>query len=318
MYVLIDPSQALIAANVLGYARYHLDTQGDTTPLSAIIFGEIAQETQTLLGQYGVTKAISVGTETTATPQTQAAALRKILEQADTCQLVVAQSVDNDILLGKLSIFCNAAAVSKVNSPLTKHDKGYTVQRSIYTGKAIETRLIIGNRFLLSITNNILENPVTTEATTPQIQSLDQTPIALPWEVSSNQQAAQAVLLPDADIVVSGGRGMQGAENWSILEDLAQQLGAALACSKPVSDMEWRPHHEHVGQTGIKISPKLYIAVGISGAIQHLAGVSSSQVIVVINKDAEAPFFKAADYGIVGDALEIVPQLTQELKNRPQ
>jgi electron transfer flavoprotein alpha subunit len=120
--------------------------------------------------------------------------------------------------------------------------------------------------------------------------------------------------LTEADVVVSGGRGLKGPENWGILLDLAKELGAATACSRPVGDAHWRPHHEHVGQTGVQIAPNLYIAIGISGAIQHLAGVNRSKVIVVINKDPEAPFFKAADYGIVGDAFEILPQLTAEIK----
>jgi electron transfer flavoprotein alpha subunit len=127
-------------------------------------------------------------------------------------------------------------------------------------------------------------------------------------------QETDGVLLPEAEIVVSGGRGLKGPENWHLVEDLAKALGAATACSKPVSDMGWRPHHEHVGQTGITVSPNLYIAIGISGAIQHLAGVNSSKVIVVINKDPEAPFFKAADYGIVGDAFEVVPKLIEAAK----
>jgi electron transfer flavoprotein alpha subunit len=133
--------------------------------------------------------------------------------------------------------------------------------------------------------------------------------------VNASEQATGDVLLPEANIVVSGGRGMKGPENWHLIEDLAKVLNAATGCSKPVSDMGWRPHHEHVGQTGIKVAPQLYVAVGISGAIQHLAGVNSSKYIVVINKDADAPFFKAADYGVVGDAFEILPKFTEAIKN---
>ncbi|MFZ9971013.1 MAG: electron transfer flavoprotein subunit alpha/FixB family protein, partial [Bacteroidia bacterium] len=133
-------------------------------------------------------------------------------------------------------------------------------------------------------------------------------------QVESVQKVSGKIPLTEAEIVVSGGRGMKGPEHWGMIETLANQLGAATACSKPVSDMGWRPHSEHVGQTGITIKPNLYIAVGISGAIQHLAGVSSSKVIVAINKDPEAPFFKAADYGIVGDAFEVLPQLIEASK----
>jgi len=133
-------------------------------------------------------------------------------------------------------------------------------------------------------------------------------------KIIGKEKATGRVLLPEAEIIVSGGRGLKGPENWNLVEDLAESLGAATGCSKPVSDMEWRPHHEHVGQTGVKVSPNLYIALGISGAIQHLAGVNSSKVIVVVNKDPEAPFFKAADYGIVGDAFEVVPKLTEAVK----
>jgi len=132
--------------------------------------------------------------------------------------------------------------------------------------------------------------------------------------VTGQEKSSGDILLTDADIVVSAGRGLKGPENWKMIEDLAKALGAATGCSKPVSDMDWRPHSEHVGQTGIKVAPTLYIAVGISGAIQHLAGVNSSKYIVVINTDEEAPFFKAADYGIVGDAFEVIPKLTEAIK----
>jgi electron transfer flavoprotein alpha subunit len=132
--------------------------------------------------------------------------------------------------------------------------------------------------------------------------------------VKVEKVATDRVPLTEAEIVVSGGRGLKGPENWGIIEDLAKVLGAATACSKPVADVGWRPHHEHVGQTGIQISPNLYIAVGVSGAIQHLAGVASSKNIVVINNDPEAPFFKVADYGIVGDAFEVVPRLNEAIR----
>jgi electron transfer flavoprotein alpha subunit len=132
--------------------------------------------------------------------------------------------------------------------------------------------------------------------------------------VTGSEKAETELSLTDADIIVSGGRGMKGPENWQPLVDLAQALGAATGCSKPVSDLDWRPHHEHIGQTGIKVAPNLYIACGISGAIQHLAGVNGSKCIVVINKDPEAPFFKAADYGIVGDVFEVLPRLTKAVK----
>ena len=134
-------------------------------------------------------------------------------------------------------------------------------------------------------------------------------------KITGIEKAEGDILLDEADIVVSGGRGLKGPENWGMIEEFAKALGAATGCSKPVSDLGWRPHHEHVGQTGVKVSPNLYIAIGISGAIQHLAGVNSSKVLVAINKDEDAPFFKAADYGIVGDAFEIVPRLTKKVKS---
>jgi electron transfer flavoprotein alpha subunit len=167
---------------------------------------------------------------------------------------------------------------------------------------------------VLSISKNsfgIHENAtnVSAEAFVPQLNEGD-----FATKVTAVEKASGQVSIADADIVISGGRGLKGPENWHILEDLATTLGAATACSKPVSDIGWRPHSEHVGQTGKPVASNLYIALGISGAIQHIAGINASKVKVVINTDPEAPFFKVADYGIVGDALEIVPRLTQKLK----
>ena len=169
-----------------------------------------------------------------------------------------------------------------------------------------------GENVIITVAQNsfgVKENPVSgTEETKEVSVSADGITVV-------NQEKASGKLdLKEAEIVVSAGRGMKGPENWGMIEDLANTLGAATACSKPVSDIGWRPHSEHVGQTGKAIAPNLYVAVGISGAIQHLAGVNSSKTIVVINNDAEAPFFKSADYGVVGDAFQIIPALTEKIK----
>jgi electron transfer flavoprotein alpha subunit len=212
-----------------------------------------------------------------------------------------------------LAIKLHAALVSNVVE-LPRLEGGFVVKRSIYTGKAFADTTITTAKKILAIKKNAVDQKL--DGANAQVETFA---VALPEsdfasKISATERATGEVLLPEADIVVSGGRGMKGPENWGMIEDLAKSLGAATGCSKPVSDIGWRPHHEHVGQTGVKVAPTLYIAVGISGAIQHLAGVNSSKCIVVINKDPEAPFFKAADYGIVGDAFEIVPQLTAALK----
>lgn len=186
-----------------------------------------------------------------------------------------------------------------------------TVERGAFSSKGIETISLNNGLPIISFVPNAIGIKEAAGAGTMTSAEASSTDKLTTNEVSI---ASGKVALPEAEIVVSAGRGLKGPENWGMIEELADVLGAATACSKPVSDIGWRPHSEHVGQTGIQVNPNLYIAVGISGAIQHLAGVSASKTIVAINTDPEAPFFKAADYGIVGDAFEVVPQLIEELR----
>jgi electron transfer flavoprotein alpha subunit len=229
--------------------------------------------------------------------------------------LVLAKSSLGDPVAARVAVKTGAALASNVVA-LPDTSAGFNVKRSIYTGKAFVNEELKSDVKILAIKKNavgILEKPtsVVVEPYSPDVPDAD-----FGVAITSTEKAEGDVLLPEADIVVSGGRGLKGPENWGMIEELAKSLGAATGCSKPVSDIGWRPHHEHVGQTGVKVSPSLYIAVGISGAIQHLAGVNSSKYIVVINKDPEAPFFKAADYGIVGDAFNVVPKLTEAIKSQ--
>lgn len=207
------------------------------------------------------------------------------------------------------SFATNVVALPEISGDTIK------VKKSVFSGKAFADEVLTAATKIIAVKKNAIEvNTVSTGEAEVETFSVDLTNADFAGAPKETIRATGDVLLTEADVVVSGGRGMRGPENWHLIEDLAKALGAATACSKPVADVEWRPHHEHVGQTGITISPNLYIAVGISGAIQHLAGVNSSKVIVVINKDPEAPFFKAADYGIVGDIFEVVPKLIEAAK----
>lgn len=243
--------------------------------------------------------------------QVYASVLAEAMEKEAADTLVLAKSALGDPVAARLAIKTGASFVSNV----VALPEGKVVKRSIYTGKAFAHVELTGSKRIIAIKKNAVAlktdgGQAQVEKFSPSFNEAD-----FKVKITSQEKAKGQVLLPEADIVVSGGRGLKGPENWGMIEELADALGAATGCSKPVSDMDWRPHHEHVGQTGIKVSPSLYIAVGISGAIQHLAGVNSSKHIVVINKDPEAPFFKAADYGIVGDAFEVVPKLTEAIKS---
>lgn len=283
--------------------------------VTAIALGSISNEELASAGINGAAKVLHAANEklNAGLIMPYAEVISKAFESTGAEVLVTAKSSLADAVVGRISVKLGAALASNV-SELPKTDNGFVVKQSIYTGKAFVNTTLTTDKKILAIKKNAIE--LKTDGAAASVEAFDVTldDALFGAKITSSEKAEGDVLLPEADIVVSGGRGLKGPENWGIIEDLAKTLGAATGCSKPVSDMDWRPHHEHVGQTGVKVSPSLYIAVGISGAIQHLAGVNSSKYIVVINKDEEAPFFKAADYGIVGDAFEVLPKLNEALK----
>lgn len=281
----------------------------------ALALGSIEDSELALIGTAGASKVLHAGDSRldAGVIQAHSSAIAQAFSKVGAKTLILAKSSLGDAVAARLAIKIKAGLVSNVIE-LPNTASGYKVKRSIFTGKAFaETDLTTENKILAIKKNSVtLKTDGKNAPVEPFEVTLSDSDFAS--KITSTERATGEVLLPEADIVVSGGRGMKGPENWGMLEDLAKTLGAATGCSKPVSDIGWRPHHEHVGQTGVKVAPSLYIAIGISGAIQHLAGVNSSKCIVVINKDPEAPFFKAADYGIVGDAFEVVPKLTEALK----
>jgi electron transfer flavoprotein alpha subunit len=283
--------------------------------VTVIALGSVEKSELEGLGKYGAKKVLHAGDDklNQSNIQAYASVLAKAMQDENADILILANSSLGTPVAARVAVKTGASLASNVVD-LPQTSAGFVVKRSIYTGKAFMHVDLKNQKKVIGIKKNAAEvkevgGPV---SVTPYSVSLSDADFTV--KIISSEKATGEVLLPEANIVVSGGRGMKGPENWGILEELAKALGAATGCSKPVSDMGWRPHHEHVGQTGVKVAPQLYIAVGISGAIQHLAGVNSSKCIVVINKDPESPFFKAADYGIVGDAFDVVPKLTQAIK----
>ncbi|MFY7963412.1 MAG: electron transfer flavoprotein subunit alpha/FixB family protein [Chitinophagaceae bacterium] len=265
------------------------------------------------LGKYGVATIHQIANTALNTVDTQvyAKAIADAVNASGATIVVFSHNPTGKAVAARVAARLKAGLVAGAIA-LPDTSNGFTVKKSVFSGKAFANVAIPSAIKVISLNPNSF-NIVASDGTA-SVNALNIDIAATKVKVTATNKVSGDVPLTEADIVVSGGRGLKGPENWGILLDLAKELGAATACSRPVGDAHWRPHHEHVGQTGVQIAPNLYIAIGISGAIQHLAGVNRSKVMVVINKDPEAPFFKAADYGIVGDAFEVVPKLTEEIK----
>ncbi|GAA4894101.1 electron transfer flavoprotein subunit alpha/FixB family protein [Flaviramulus aquimarinus] len=296
------------ALEVASYAKAVANQLGTTVTAIAINANDVSA-----LGNYGVNKVLSVKNAQldAFNADAYAASIKQAAEQEGAKVVVVSSSADSKYLAPLLAVGLNAGYASNVvEAP--SNTSPFTVKRTAFTNKAFETIQINTDVKIIGVSNNafgLVENTgnASAEEFTPTIPELGVT-------LASVDKATDKVTIADAEIVVSAGRGLKGPENWGMVEELADVLGAATACSKPVSDLGWRPHSEHVGQTGKPVASNLYIAIGISGAIQHLAGINASKVKVVINTDPEAPFFKAADYGVVGDAFQVVPELIEKLR----
>lgn len=278
----------------------------------AIVF-TIGEGDHSSLSKYGADRILTVSDSRLETFDTRAIskAIAAAAEQVDAGIIVFSNGSSGKALAPMVSVFLKAGLVpGAVDYPDTSNG-GFTVKKSVFSGKAYAHYSVYTERKIIALNPNTFK--VTETQGSGNMETFDpgMNDSDFSIKVTGRKNAEGDVPLEEAELVVSGGRGLKGPENWGIIEDLAHALNAATACSRPVADSSWRPHHEHVGQTGGTIRPNLYIAIGISGAIQHLAGVNQSKTIVVVNKDPEAPFFKAADYGIIGDAFEVVPKLTQ-------
>lgn len=310
--VFIETSDGKVKKSSLEAVCYAKAMGGKVT---AIVLGAAEASDLQQLGKYGAEKVLHAADPklNQGIIQVYASVLTKAMQDEQADVLVLANSSLGTPVAAKVAVKTGASFASNVVE-LPDTASGFVVKRSIYTGKAFSHVDLKGAKKVIALKKNAAEVKETGGQAAVVNYAVTLSDADFNTTILASEKATGDVLLPEAEIVVSGGRGMKGPEHWGMLEELAKTLHAATGCSKPVSDIGWRPHHEHVGQTGVKVAPQLYIAIGISGAIQHLAGVNSSKCIVVINKDPEAPFFKAADYGIVGDAFDIVPKLTAAIK----
>ena len=311
--IFLDQSEGHIKKSSFEAAAYGAKVAELTgTTADAIVLGNVADDLATL-GNYGIKKVHTV--KNAALDHVDAQVFTKVIADAakalDAKVIIFSNNFNGKAIAPRLSVRLKAGLVSGAVA-LPDTSNGFTVKKNVFSGKAF-ANITVGTDIKIIALNPNSYTVVATTATA-EVAEFAATVDAAKVQVTSTDKVVGEVPLSEAEIVVSGGRGLKGPENWAMVTDLAKLLGAATACSRPVADSDWRPHHEHVGQTGLAIAPNLYFAIGISGAIQHLAGVNRSKVIVVINKDPEAPFFKAADYGIVGDAFEVMPKIIEAVK----
>ncbi len=311
--VFVNPNEGIFPKSALEVSTYGAKVAKMLgVDCHAVTYGTVSDAELARIGNHGV-KAIH---RASGLDQPDNGQLSKVISTAaDACGasvIVCSHDLVGKAVAPRLSVRLKAGLVTGVNA-LPNTDGGFSVTKPVFSGKAFATERILTETKVLSLMANSI--PPEEIGGTAAVQELSVDFGTKKVNVKEIKKYSGSIALPDAERVVSAGRGLKGPENWGMIEDLANELGAATACSRPVADIGWRPHHEHVGQTGVAIRPNLYFAIGISGAIQHLAGVNGSKVIVVINNDPEAPFFKAADYGVVGDAFVVVPKLIEALKS---
>ncbi len=311
--IFIDTAEGHVkksSLEALTYGAKVAEQLGTTT--EGVVLGSVTDDLAEL-GKYGVKKIHQVASD--SLNHLDAQLFTNVIAQvaiAGAAKVIIfSNNVVGKSIAPRLSVRLKAGLVSGAVA-LPDTSNGFVVKKNVFSGKAFANIAVSTDIKIIALSPNAYKT-VAAEGIA-EVVAFAATVDTPKIKVTGTTKASGEVPLTEAEIVVSAGRGLKGPENWGMVEDLAKTLHAATACSRPVADAHWRPHNEHVGQTGFAIAPNLYIAIGISGAIQHLAGVNRSKVIVVINKDAEAPFFKAADYGIVGDAFEIVPKMTEAIK----
>jgi electron transfer flavoprotein alpha subunit len=313
LLIYIEHTNGIIKKNALEAVSYGV-AYAEKMGIAAkgVTIGNLKEDEIKKVGSVGLKKVLKVDGHNYVNHQKVSAILSDLISDQKIQTVVFCGSSEGKAAGSRLAVKIKAGVATEVvNLPSSVNP--IILKKKAFSGKGFANVQMLSDKNIIVISTNsygIKYNNVDCSVETITVSNDENT-----LRHKAFKRDTEGVSLPDAELVVSAGRGLKGSENWGIIEDLANSLGAATACSKPVSDIGWRPHHEHVGQTGIAISPNLYIAIGISGAIQHLAGVSSSKIIVVINIDSEAPFFKAADYGIVGDAFDVIPKLTAAIQS---